>query len=59
MGKAFADFAEVFDIATGFDFDLDALVAGGEFLVDDAEEVVDRVLDAEGDAGGYYSDRGA
>ncbi len=55
VGKLFADAADDVDIPTGFDFDLDALVAIGELAFDAGEEVVDGVVDAEGDAAGDFA----
>ena len=39
------------DIPAGLDLDLDALVAGGELALDLVAQLLERILNADGDAG--------
>ncbi len=47
-----ADLADDIDVPAGFDFDLDALVAGVEFGLDFIEKLRDGILNSDGDAAG-------
>ena len=47
-----ADAVEYFDVPAGLDLDLDAAVAGGEFSGDFFQQLLDALLNADGDSAG-------
>ena len=58
-GKALAHLADHVDIPARLDLHLDALVAGGQFALDLLEQLLHRILNADGDAAGNLAARAA